>query len=553
MIITQVDPQDSPIPRRSSTGSRIFKLGEVALSPDTRAGLSFFVRVFAFISALVTLWILATPLMAYPDEPAHTVKAAAVARGQFFPAPGESYGHGVHVQVPSYIANIQSQMCFAFLKDKTANCAPAIPMGDTLPTIGVTSAGLYNPVYYWIVGLPSLFISGAPAIYAMRIVSGLLSAAAYAAGFTALSRLRNPKWPIIAATVATTPMVMFLASGINPNSIEVSASMAAFCGLVSILENSKQLHRARPGILTVGVAAITLANTRNISPLWLLCGGVAALLFFKRADIAAIFRNKLVLFVSGITAIGVSLGVAWSFLMLTAPASAGDAPLGISNFNGEVRPYNAFLTMIDRSFDYVSQYIGVAGWLDAPMPQGVIMFWNMLFVGLSLLVFTVRPYRAQFGFWAALAMLVIVPALVQAAIVNTSGYIWQGRYSLPIFMIAMISTGLALRGKALDSRSPSQRTLGRILILAMCVAHLYGFLTVLRRYVVGLTDFGNWQTMFTVPSWQPPLSWEVLSVLFAVTLLLSASRLFTYIFPTQDLIPAIPRLRAKIRTRIART
>jgi hypothetical protein len=550
LIITGVDAQNLPVPK--SGLARNVKLGKVALSPDTRAGLRFFLPVFAIFSALITLWILATPLMAYPDEPAHTVKAAAVARGQFFPSPGESYGHGVHVQVPSYIANIQSQTCFAFFKDRTANCAPDIPMDDVLPAIGVTSAGLYNPVYYWIVGLPSLVLSGAPAIYSMRIVSGLLSAAAYAAGFTALSRLRRPKWPIIAATAATTPMVIFLASGINPNSIEVAASMAAFCGLVSILESSKELHRARPGILIVGVAAITLANTRNVSLLWLFCGGVTAFLFFKRTNVAAIFRNKLVLVVGGITAIGLALGIAWNFLMLTAPASAGDAPLGISNFAGEVRPYNAFLTMIDRSFDYASQYIGVAGWLDAPMPQGVIMFWNMLLVGLLLLVFTVRPYRAQLGFWVALAMLVTVPALVQAAIVNTSGYIWQGRYSLPIFMIAMISAGLALRSKPLYNCSPPQ-TFGRILILAMCVAHLYGFVTVLRRYVVGLTDFGNWQTMFTVPSWQPPLSWEVLSALFALTLLVGASRLFTYIFPSQELVPALARLRATVLTRITRS
>jgi hypothetical protein len=523
-----------------------------ALSSATRHGLKFFMPVFALLSVLITLWILATPLMAYPDEPAHTIKAAAVARGQFFPSPGESYGHGVHVQVPSYIANVESQMCFAFLREKTAGCAPDIPLDDNYQTIGVTSAGLYNPLYYWLVGLPSLVLSGAPALFGMRIVSGLLSAAFYAAGFTALSRLRHPKWPLIAASIATTPMVLFLASGINPNSLEVAASMAAFCGLVSVLENSRSLDRAHPGILTVGVAAATLANTRNVSLLWLLCGAIVACLFFRRADIAAIFRNRLVLAVTAMATVGIVLGVAWNFLMLKAPASAGEAPAGISNVAGEVRPYNAFLTMIDRSFDFVNQYIGVAGWLDTPLPQAVFMIWNMMLLGLVLLVFLVRPYRLQGAFWVSLAFVAVVPAVVQAALINTSGFIWQGRYSLPLFAIAVISAGLAMRFRPFGQRA-QDRTMTRIVLLAACLAHVYAFLYVLRRYVVGLQESANWQTMVTVPGWQPPFSWELLTVAFAIALILSASKLFSYLYPGAELLPGVSRRIRKLRTALNRT
>lgn len=541
-------------PSAVATPPRATPLGPVGIyapPSSTRHGLKFFLPVFTLLSVLITLWTLATPLMAYPDEPSHTIKAAAVARGQFFPGPGESYGHGVHVQVPSYIANVQSQMCFAFVQQKTANCAPSIPLDDNYMTIGVTSAGLYNPFYYWLVGLPSLFLSGAPALFAMRIVSGLLSAAFYAAGFTALSRLRHPKWPLIAASISTTPMVLFLASGINPNSLEVAASMAAFCGLVSVLENARNLGRAWPGILTVGIAAATLANTRNVSLLWLLCGAIVACLFFRRADIAAIFRNRLVLAVTALTAVGIVLGVAWNFLMLRAPASAGEAPAGISNVAGEVRPYNAFLTMIDRSFDYVAQYIGVAGWLDAPMPQAVIIIWNLMLAGLVLMVFLVRPYRLQGAFWTALAFLAVVPALLQAALVNTTGYIWQGRYSLPLFAIALISAGLAMRFRPFGQR-PQSRTITRVVLLAASAAHVYGFLYVLRRYVVGLQESANWQTMFTVPGWQPPFSWELLTAAFAIAVLLSASKLFSYLYPGAELLPALSRRWRRLRTSLKR-
>ena len=526
-------------PAGSVPGARAGKARRFALSATTRGGMGFFLPVFALLSLLITLWILATTLMAYPDEPSHTIKAAAVSRGQFFPGPGESFGHGVHVQVPSYIANVQAQMCFPFQVTKPAGCAPAIPLDDNDLTIGVTSAGLYNPFYYWLVGLPSLVMSGAPAIYAMRIVSGLLSAAFYAAGFTALYRLRHPKWPLVAAAISTTPMVLFLGSGINPNSLEIAASMAAFCGLVSVLENSRHLERARPGILTVGIAAATLANTRNISLLWLLCGAIVACLFFRRADIVAIFRNRVVLVVTALATVGIVLGVAWNFLMLRAPASAGEAPAGISNVAGEVRPYNAFLTMMDKSFDFVGQYIGVAGWLDAPVPQAVQMFWSMLLIGLMLTVMLVRPYRLQAAFWVAVALLAVVPAVVQAALINTTGFIWQGRYSLPLFTIAVISAGLAMRFRPFGQR-PQSMTIARILLVAGCVAHAYAFVNVLRRYVVGIQETANWQTMFTVPGWQPPLTWEVLTLAFTAAVLLCASKLFSYLFPGHTLLPKRP-------------
>lgn len=513
---------------------------EVARKEQHRHALRPFFRIFALLALLASLWSLATPLMAYPDEPSHTVKAAAVARGQFAVQEGQSFGHGVHVQVPSYIANLSAQTCTAFKRDVTAACAPAVPMDDNYLTIGVTSAGLYNPMYYWLVGLPSLVLTGAPAIIGMRIASALLCTAFLAAGLTALTKLRNPKWPVAAGAVAITPMVLFLSSGINPNSLEVAATMAAFCGLLVCLESSARLSEVKPAIATVGISVAVLANTRNVSLVWLLVAFVVAVAFYGIGSLRRLFRNRTVLITVGLMMVGVGLGLLWIVLMLFAPGSTAAAPEGITNLVAGVRPHQAFLTMMDRAFDFVPQYIGIMGWLEVPAPQAVIQFWSMLLMLALLVPFTARPRRNAVGFWIAVVALAIVPAVVQAGLIGSVGYIWQGRYNLPLFMIAMISAGMAVRFRRFGS-APSFRSVARVLVVFAAVAHIYTFVYILRRYVVGLKDSGNWHVMLTHPDWQPAFGWILLTVVYAAVIYRGASGAYSYLFPGYVLAP-LPRL-----------
>lgn len=490
---------------------------------------------FLLFAALGAIWALATPLMAYPDEPSHTIRAAAVVRGQVGVEPGQSFGNGVHVQVPSQIANLEAQKCFAFYRDRTADCAPEIPAEDTFDAIGVTSAGTYNPLYYWIVGLPSLFMTGAANIYAMRIVSVIASALFYAAAFMSLRRLRKPKWPTVAAALGITPMVLFLSSGINPNSIEIAATLAAFCGLLAALDNSARLGRMLPAIATVSVATAVLANTRSVSLVWLLIAVVTACLFYRWSDVKRLIRNRYVLVAMGVGAGGVALGLVWTLVGMNAPPSSGTAPEGIANPDPGVAPYRAFLTMLDRTFDFIPQYVGVVGWLDTPVPQAAIAFWSMLFIGILLLAALSRPRKVLWGVVFALGSLAMVPAALQASLVATVGFFWQGRYNLPLLLIVLVSAGLALRTHSFPVGSKG-RAITRVLVISGVAAHVLSFLYVLRRYVVGIIDISTWQTMLTHPSWQPPLGWLGITVLYTLVLAVAAQGLYGYLYPGYRLV-----------------
>ena len=109
--------------------------------------------------------------MAVPDEPAHAIKAASVVRGELMGESNGGQGDRATVSVPGYIADLPAQACHAFDRRVTADCAPVVNADDTGLTDAETSAGNYNPMYYFMVGWPSLLMSGAPAVYAMRIVS----------------------------------------------------------------------------------------------------------------------------------------------------------------------------------------------------------------------------------------------------------------------------------------------------------------------------------------------------------------------------------------------
>lgn len=490
-------------------------------------------RTFALLTGLFAvllgLWSAATPLMGFPDEPAHTIKAAAVVRGQVLVEEGTSFGHGVHVKVPDYIANLHGQGCYKFNPGQAANCAPLVYADDTYMNIGVTSAASYNPMYYWLVGLPTLVMSGAPAIYAMRLISALFCAVFFAAGFTALTELRRPQYAVLLAAVATTPMVLFLGGGINPNSIEIAATMAAFSGFVVVLDNWRNTKLVIPALATVAAGTVVLANARQISLVWLLCALVAGVCSFKFRRTLQVFRDKRVLTAAVLSVPGTLLGLAWIYVASHGPANVGVAPDGIASPHPDAPLYRGFMIMLDRTYDFFPQYIGVMGWLDTPAPELVMLVWSALMVVALVVPFCVRPLRNWTGYWVSLAMLYFVPAVLQTVLWRSMGFIWQGRYTLPLVVVLFITVGLGLRRLRFGAGGTAAKV-ARTIFWLTGACHTLAFVYVLRRYVVGISESANWQTLFSSPDWQPPFGWLLLTVLYLGAVGTGMEVLFRYLY-----------------------
>lgn len=464
--------------------------------------------VFPLIAALSLLWAFASPLMSVPDEPAHTIKAVAVADGQLRGTTGTEQGALTLVQVPHYIAAIGQQSCTGMKPTVTADCAPPIDADARDKVDAVTSAGNYNPVYYMLVGSPSAFLSGESAIYAMRAVSALLGAFFLSLAIAAAASLRRPFWPTTAALVAVTPMVLYLNASINPNALEIVTTASLFLSMCLVFENHKQLASARFAMVVVGVSGALLANTRALSLIWLTAAVVSAVIIYGFQPLLAVAKNRLGQIMMVLIALGCIAGLAW-LAVANSFKSLGGIP-------SEVTPDQAFFTMLDRTFSYSSGYIGIMGWLDTPAPGAVITFWSFAFAALILGGLSMSRGRGRIAVWLILLAVVFLPPILQSQIITELGYIWQGRYLLALFVLLILVCGIILQ----ERRAPQgewAQSAGRWFIAGAIGTHFYMFIYALRRYTVGIQEQTNWTEMFD-SVWQPPLTWQVLTLAYLLVL-----------------------------------
>lgn len=464
-------------------------------SSGRRRALLAFGLAWAALSLLSALWALATPIGAAPDEPAHLVKAASVARGQLI---GETGDYGQVVQVPQYIAFTHAQTCFAFDGSITADCMPAID-GDPAAIVDAsTTAGLYNPLYYVITGWPSLIAQDDSGIYAMRIVSGIVSCAFLAVGFALLCGWRRPLFPILGYLGALTPMLLFLTGTVNPNTLEIAATLAAFIAVLTVVRDGGSPTWAVPAIVLVSAAVA--ANMRGLSLLWLAIALLAPFAVARLTRIRELLRSRWVLAALGGTAVAVVLALVW-LLSSNSLGAAIDADEPVTNAPGVgTSPILGFLWTLTSTFLYGKELVGFFGWLDTPAPDAVFFVWAVI-IGAGLLaavaVLRGRALALVIGLGAGV---VVLPAVLAAVYITEGGVIWQGRYILPVFVCLMVAIGAGL-GDAIDLPPASERRIAWLVVVAWAAAQWVAFAWALKRYTSGL-DAG-WLELLS-PQWSPP-------------------------------------------------
>jgi hypothetical protein len=481
---------------------------------------------FALLFLLIEVWSLSTPLMASPDEPAHTIKAAAVARGEFFGKPAHPTKRGpsseIIVRVPENIASLGAiPGCYATHPTVPASCAPT-PGASTREVNITTTAGRYEPLYYAIVGLPSLLWPSNTGIWLMRLVSGLLSALFLASALESAAACKKRRLLVWGVAGAMTPMVVFMAGTINPNGLEASSAICLWASGIALLAEQSVVADRRL-LARVGISAAVLVQVRGLSPLWLFLIAVSLVILAGRSQLVELSRDRVARIWAAVLALSCGFAAWWLVrydplaLLPTNHGPAKHAPLT-----------SVIATSIGFSDGFVREMIGVVGWLDVPIPAVTYYGWlAMIFMLLGLGLFLGRrPYVVVLV--SLVVLTVVIPIVFEANNAHTLGYVWQGRYGLPLAAgIPLVAAGAVVNGYLTDRM---HRRVATVIPVILVIAEFAIFFQALRRYTVGLhgpfSPFGG--------AWHPPFGTVTISVAFIVILVALAVwlRLIVGSFPS---------------------
>ena len=439
---------------------------------------------FAVFVALGTLWALSSPLGSVPDEPAHAIKAAAVARGQLLGRTEVLPENDVqpsrlvtYVQVPRGIAEASST-CFAFRANVPAGCQPPIPNDSTIVEASTTS-GTYPPVFYLLVGWPSRLLAGRKALYAMRLCSVVAGAALLASGLASARKATSSPFTVAGAALAATPMAFFLIGSTNPNGFEIAAAFAAWLAWLELVATTGPPSTRL--LIRVGVASAAFVVVRPLSPvLFLLAVATVVALAGSRARLDTLRRDRRVAALIGAIVVVGAATVAWILWFVSDSAESGTPVPGLT-----------FGTALRMSYDQLwfrtRQMFGVFGWLDTGPPAAMTQLWLLGVIVLLVLALVLGTWRQRFVVVMITAAAIVFPLVAEAASAPRIGFVWQGRYSLPLAIGVPVVAAWVIAARPGHSASLlwTRRSVLVAVAVGMAMAQFFAHAVALTRYVVG--------------------------------------------------------------------
>jgi len=425
----------------SSENAESTKRGRLGVQ---RRGASLVIVLYVLISGIV--WAAGTPLAGVPDEPAHVVYAAAIVSGASGEIVSNTSGTGglLSYTVPEWITSLPNKPgspCYAFDAAVTADCQSPLSESD-YPATALTSVSRYQPVYYWIVGIPSVNMAGSRALYAMRAVSVVLATSLIGLGLAAAAPGRR-WWLSVGVLIAFTPMVAFLIGGVNPNGAEIAAAIGLAVAVLGVEGDPPTTRRVWFQVAAISLLGGYLAWARPYSWLNLVVVVGATFLFNRRSVVAWIRRRPMAATVTGLS-IGLATLTAMSYDVLVQDPVRSTLKAGQSLAHPPVRFVEILESGVWMSGAFLADTIGRFGWLDHSVPRSLQMVWLMFLGALVVMAAVVGKGRDRLLLLAVVAGSTIVTPVVVMQLEFGSPWGYQARYALPLVVLIGLSSMFVL-------------------------------------------------------------------------------------------------------------
>jgi Predicted membrane protein (DUF2142) len=511
MVVVRGKGQADGSPKSKAPGSLVPGEGGMRDQRRRRTGPVVWAWFFLGLLCFSTLWSLATPLGAGPDESNHLVRASALMHGQLVgvAVPGSTSAY-TRVQVSgAYASTIILPECYVFRPAVPAGCSPPLSKSaKQVPTI--IYVGRYPPLYYALVGWPTRFVADpVVAFYLGRLLNGIANCVFLALAASLASRTKSPKFLLVGVLTALSPMVLYLSAVINPNSLEVSAALCLWTGTILLAHEMPTPEMSRSLVRIVALAAVVVALIRPDSPLWILlvAAALSPIVFRSGVGWRSVGRRRDVLAGAAAVVAACVASAVWTVREHATTVGSNPPPPASASFINLVRG------AAGQASNWVIQAIGDFGWQDDRAPLVTVLAWVAATGSLVLLGLSFARPRQRLALLLTLVIAVTVPLALVLVVVRHDGYIGLGRYFLALFVgipiVASVAVDPAVRGFAGFAR------LQKTFIVLLIVGHVFAFWWGIQRYLVGRN--GSFSPTATVVSgWNPPLPAAVLDSAFAI-------------------------------------
>jgi hypothetical protein len=479
------------------------------------------------ISLLLGAWLMSNAPFEGPDEASHYLRALTIANGQLI-------GPRVHVHPVPFLTTQQldwtasdsrgvvvparmsppNENCFDGRADLVGSCTELSYTAD------------YQPLPYL---LPALALKASDNVqttaWTTRVASALLNLA-----FILLALLlasRGGKWSVAGLLVALTPMVFFVSSVLNPNGLEIDASMAFVAGLL-------WLARDPPGmppwaLAATGLSGVAVVLAWTVGPVFAAIDLGLTSLLWRRDQLALLGpRQRRTALASGLALLG-ALAI---YLIYASAAGLAHAGVNLQRLGPALRTGLAELTTLFHDG------VGVFGALSVRLPAPVYWLWWALVLGLCVAALVLSSRRGRSAMGVTMLTLAVFPVLFYALVYRQSGWGLQGRYILPILIVAPMMAGDLIGARAQRASLAS----GAALIAVVTAA---GLLQLIAWWVNARVTAGGSGSIWFLghPGWTPPLGWWpwTAAALGATAAVVAVAALQLRALAPQRVAPARPR------------